>query len=177
MGQTLLSLIRYPIYYYSLRSLCKTLLNNTNPGTASACDRARVLVDILSKCCPANDYSSTRSIDTSKLISVSTSVKAEEDELQKLKSVLSTQGTLRPIFEGQLKQKRSVRERAIGLRKLVAEAGLNFDELSQMYECDEETRRKSLKSCITEASEKDIEDLVSLLDQHFINHENSLNHQ
>merc|ERR1711994_176212 len=29
----------------SLRSLCKTLLNNTNPATASACDRAKVLVE------------------------------------------------------------------------------------------------------------------------------------
>lgn len=164
---------------YSLRSLCKTILNNTNPATASACDRAKVLVEILSKIChddkakssssSSNDDSS-RIIDASKVHTVATSVKAEQDEVQHLKSVLGTQGTLRPIFESQLKQKRAIREHAIGLRKLVAEAGLNYQDLDALYKSEnsEESRRETLKARIDDASDKDVEELVKLLDKHFI---------
>ncbi len=35
----------------SLRSLCKTVLNNTNPSTNSALDRSKILVEILAKVC------------------------------------------------------------------------------------------------------------------------------
>jgi len=161
---------------YSLRSLCKTILNNTNPATASACDRAKVLVEILSKIShdkSNNEDESSWMIDASKVLTVATSVKAEQDEVQHLKSVLGTQGTLRPIFEGQLKQKRPIREHAIGLRKLVAEAGLNYEDLAHLYKSDddntEESRRENLKARIGEASDKDVEELVKLLDKHFIN--------
>ena len=151
--------------YFSLRSLCKTLLNNTNPATTSACDRAKVLVEILSKV-----VSKDQSLDDAKILSVATSVKVEQEEVQNLKSVLGTQGTLRPIFEGQLKQKRAVREHAISLRKLVAEAGLNYADLAQIYDnaIQNESRQQTLKARIDEASDKDIEDLVKLLDKHFI---------
>lgn len=177
---------------YSLRSLCKTILNNTNPATASACDRAKVLVEILSKVTQNNQNASGESsentetlskIDASKVLTVATSVKSERDEVTTLKSVLGTQGTLRPIFEGQLKQKRAIREHALGLRKLVAEAGLKYEDLAIMYKeniisnaapSDEifvkqfESRRTTLKASIMDASDKDLEELVKLLDKHFI---------
>lgn len=177
---------------YSLRSLCKTILNNTNPATASACDRAKVLVEILSKISPATaahagDNETRSKIDASKVLTVATSVKSEQDEVQTLKSVLGTQGTLRPIFEGQLKQKRAIREHALGLRKLVAEAGLKYEDLAIMYknldDCNSEnaepppevvsenqfeSRRNTLKASILDASDKDLEELVKLLDKHFI---------
>ena len=176
----------------SLRSLCKTILNNTNPATASACDRAKVLVEILSKVTQNNQNASGESsentetlskIDASKVLTVATSVKSERDEVKTLKSVLGTQGTLRPIFEGQLKQKRAIREHALGLRKLVAEAGLKYEDLAIMYKeniistaatSDEvfekqfESRRTTLKASIMDASDKDLEELVKLLDKHFI---------
>lgn len=176
----------------SLRSLCKTILNNTNPATASACDRAKVLVEILSKVTQNNQNASGESsentetlskIDASKVLTVATSVKSERDEVTTLKSVLGTQGTLRPIFEGQLKQKRAIREHALGLRKLVAEAGLKYEDLAIMYKeniisnaapSDEvfekqfESRRTTLKASIMDASDKDLEELVKLLDKHFI---------
>ena len=153
-----------------MRSLCKTLLNNTNPATTSACDRAKVLVEILSKVVSKDN---SEELDDAKILSVATSVKVEQEEVQNLKSVLGTQGTLRPIFEAELKQKRAVREYAISLRKLVAEAGLNYADLAQIYEKDasienNESRQQTLKARIDEASDKDIEDLVKLLDKHFI---------
>ena len=106
-------------------------------------------------------------LEDAKILSVSTTVQAEQEEVQSLKSVLGTQGTLRPIFEGQLKQKRAVREHAIYLRKLVAEAGLNYQDLAEIYQ-KSESREDKLKNRIDEASDKDIEDLVTLLDKHFI---------
>ena len=45
------------------------------------------------------------------------------------------------IIEGQLKQKRAVREHAISLRKLVAEAGLQYSDLAQIYENSQESRQ------------------------------------
>ena len=133
-------------FSYSLRSLCKTILNNTNPATASACDRAKVLVQILSKITQnvtGSDLNMTTSvqngndmqqskIDTSKVLALATSVKLEQEEVQTLKYVLGAQSTLRPIFEAQLKQKRATRERALGLRKLVAEAGFTLIKLEQV---------------------------------------------
>jgi len=185
---------------YSLRSLCKTILNNTNPATASACDRAKVLVEILSKITQSSSSSGSdlepsdslqngnnmhqSKIDASKVLTLATSVKLEQEEVQTLKSVLGAQGTLRPIFEAQLKQKRTVRERALSLRKLVAEAGLTYDGLAILYsnnyvenqkssesQSDEkqiESRRSTLKATIIEANDKDLEELLKLLDKHFI---------
>jgi len=59
-------------------------------------------------------------------------VTEEETELKQLKDVLGTQGTLRPIFEDRLRQKRSIRERAMALRKLVAESGLDYNAVSEL---------------------------------------------
>ena len=165
-------------------------MNNTNPATASACDRAKVLVEILSKVTQNSqnatgepDTETLSKIDASKVLTVATSVKSERDEVTTLKSVLGTQGTLRPIFEGQLKQKRAIREHALGLRKLVAEAGLKYEDLAIMYkeniistpapsddvfEKQFESRRTTLKASIMDASDKDLEELVKLLDKHFI---------
>ena len=182
------------IIFSSLRSLCKTLLNNTNPATASACDRAKVLVEILSKVCPE---SNSNNIEASKILSVASSVKLEQEEVLHLKNVLNTQGTLRPIFEGQLKQKRAIREHALGLRKLVAEAGLNYEDLKILYSAknssssssenndDEqnhsnsttESRTNTLKMRLDDAvSDKDLEDLIKLLDKHFIKEQSDSNH-
>ena len=181
-------------FFFSLRSLCKTLLNNTNPATASACDRAKVLVEILSKVCPE---SNSNNIEASKILSVASSVKLEQEEVLHLKNVLNTQGTLRPIFEGQLKQKRAIREHALGLRKLVAEAGLNYEDLKILYSAknssssssenndDEqnhsnsttESRTNTLKMRLDDAvSDKDLEDLIKLLDKHFIKEQSDSNH-
>ena len=181
-------------FFFSLRSLCKTLLNNTNPATASACDRAKVLVEILSKVCPE---SNSNNIEASKILSVASSVKLEQEEVLHLKNVLNTQGTLRPIFEGQLKQKRAIREHALGLRKLVAEAGLNYEDLKILYSAknssssssenndDEqnhsnsttESRTNTLKMRLDDAvSDKDLEDLIKLLDKHFIKEKSDSNH-
>lgn len=102
----------------SLRSLCKTVLNDTNPLTASALGRSQVLMKILITLLTPDDQSKS-SANLSKSVTVAANVSYEEEELKNLKAVLNTQGTLRPLFEGQLKEKRSTRERAVQLRKMV----------------------------------------------------------
>merc|ERR1719412_2379194 len=78
-----------------------------------------------------------------KLVKFSNSVAEEEKQLKSLKNVLGTQGTLRPIFESQLKQKRLVRNRAMNLRRTMAEAGLDYEPA------------------------EDIEEIVKLVEDHF----------
>ena len=155
----------------SLRSLCKTVLNDTNPTTASASDRSKVVVNILGAILPGKN---SGSVDASKLSEVATLVDTEEDELRQLKGMLGTQGTLRPIFEGQLRQRRSVRERAMSLRKLVAESGLDYKAVSELYKSagEEEDATAKLKPVLKEklmssATDADVDELIVLLGAHF----------
>ena len=124
-------------------------------------------------------------IDASSILPVATTVQQEEEELRNLKGMLDTQGTLRPIFESHLRQKRSVRERAMQLRKIVAESGLDYNKVSNIFTSaiptseeqnedvtnDEKEKLETqenenvmadLKSKIPDASEQDLEELVEL---------------
>jgi hypothetical protein len=157
----------------SLRSLCKTVLNDTNPTTASASDRSKVVINILAAILPGE---TSGSVNASKLSEIATLVDTEEDELRQLKGMLGTQGTLRPIFEGQLRQRRSVRERAMSLRKLVAESGLDYKAVSDLYTAssvvEEEDVSAKLKPVLREkllsnATDADVDELIVLFDAHF----------
>ena len=157
----------------SLRSLCKTVLNDTNPTTASASDRSKVVINILAAILPGE---TSGSVNASKLSEIATLVDTEEDELRQLKGMLGTQGTLRPIFEGQLRQRRSVRERAMSLRKLVAESGLDYKAVSDLYKAssvvEEEDVSAKLKPVLKEkllsnATDADVDELIVLFDAHF----------
>ena len=97
-------------------------------------------------------------------------VSTEEAELKTLKGILGTQGTLRPIFEGQLRQRRTVRERAMALRKLVAESGIDYDALSEIYKSKSDGDvRPVLKTKLSSvATDSDLDELVTLLNGHFL---------
>merc|ERR1712106_494499 len=117
----------------SLRSLCKTVLGDTS------------LVNV------------------DKIIKFTQTVQSEESQLKSLKDVLGTQGTLRPIFESQLKQKRLVRERAMNLRRTIAEAGLDYTALEAAFK--DGSIRKKLEP--TKAPTDDIDEIVKLIEEHF----------
>jgi len=146
----------------SLRSLCKTVLGDTNLPTNSATDRCRVLVDILAAVTTRGD-SDNSLINVEKIIKFTQTVQSEESQLKSLKNVLGTQGTLRPIFESQLKQKRLVRERAMNLRRTIAEAGLDYTALELAFK--EGSIRKKLEP--TQAPTDDIDEIVKLIEEHF----------
>jgi len=143
----------------SLRSLCKTVLGDTSLPTNSAVDRCTALFSILAKVTGGEGDL----VVASKLLPFSSSVTEEELQLSQLKSVLGTQGTLRPIFESQLKQKRLVRERAMNLRRLVAEAGFEYASLSSAVK--EGTLCSELEAA--GAEKDDIEEIERLVREHF----------
>jgi len=140
----------------SLRSLCKTVLGDTGLSTASAVDRSRVLVNIVTNI--------TGGQMTDKMTDkFSNSVSSEENQLTSLKNVLGNQGTLRPIFESQLKQKRLVRNRAMNLRRMIAEAGLDYDSLQTAFKAG--TIRDKLGTI--KATSEDVEEILKLVEEHF----------
>jgi len=143
----------------SLRSLCKTVLGDTTLPTNSAVDRCTALFSILAKVTEGEDDL----VSDSKLLPFSSSVPAEAEALNQLKSVLGTQGTLRPIFESQLKQKRLVRERAMNLRRLVAEAGFEYSGLKSAVV--EDKLFSELEA--VGASKEDIAEIERLVRDHF----------
>ena len=94
--------------------------------------------------------------------------------------MLDTQSSLRPIFEARLKQKkRSVRDRAMTLRKLVAESGLDFkavqDAFSAKTEGDDDdddgdgngALKEVLKAKIPDAVDEDVDDLAEIVREYF----------
>jgi len=165
----------------SLRSLCKTVLGDTNPDTNSASDRSKVLIQILAKVTSSSDEQ-VDMVDPSNMTSVTTSVQEEVAQLKDLKGMLDTQSSLRPIFEARLKQKkRSVRDRAMAVRKLVAESGLDFKAVQEAFssgnthadkEGEEESEHEEalkavFKDKIPDATEEDIDDLAEICREYF----------
>ena len=130
---------------------------------------------------------SIKAIDASSLLQVATTVQQEEQELRNLKGMLDTQGTLRPIFESHLRQKRSVRERAMQLRKIVAESGLDYNKVAtiftrtipenndkngdninedndQLEKMERVEIKSELKNRIPDANDEDLEELIELFE-------------
>lgn len=149
----------------SLRSLCKTVLEDTSLSTASAVDRSRVLVSIMARVTGGG-----AGVSVDKIVKFSSTVSSEEAQLKFLKNVLGTQGTLRPIFESQLKQKRLVRTRAMDLRRIMAEAGLNYEAAEVAFKKGD--IRNKLDATNTPA--EDIDEIIKLVENHF-NLEKSVN--
>jgi len=144
----------------SLRSLCKTVLGDTTLATNSATDRCTVLLDILARVTSGEEGGR---VDAEKVVPYTSTVDTEEEQLKELKSVLGTQGTLRPIFESQLKQKRLIRERAMNLRRTIAEAGLEYSSLSScLADGSLEPKLEGVG-----ASKEDVEEIVKLIKEHF----------
>ena len=70
----------------SLRSLCKTVLEDTSLSTASAVDRSRVLVSIMVRVTGGG-----AGVSVDKIVKFSNTVSSEETQLKSLKNVLGTQ--------------------------------------------------------------------------------------
>ena len=91
--------------------------------------------------------------------------------------MLDTQSSLRPIFEARLKQKkRSVRDRAMTLRKLAAESGLDFKAVQEAFNGEageeeggdsEEALKEVLKAKIPDVCDEDVEDLAEIVREYF----------
>ncbi len=128
-----------------------------------------MLIEILAK------LTDCRPVDGEKASSEGYTVHSERDDLDRLKTMLGTQGTLRPIFESRLKQKRSVREAAMVLRKKVAEAGVDYEQLNSVYlehkgkENSKEESKASLTGKLPDCSGDDVDELIELMTAYFDN--------
>ena len=95
------------------------------------------------------------------------SVDKEELDLAGLKVVLERQNSLRPVFGPLLRVNRRERQRASNLRKILAEAGIDYPTLTAAYEKDGKESISQLTTKLTEAKPKEIEELIELLVNHF----------
>jgi len=143
----------------SLRSVCKTVLGDTSLSTASAIDRSRVLIEILNKVTQGEG----KIVDCAKIADYTHTVESEEAQLKTLKDVLGTQGTLRPIFESQLRQKRPLREKAMTHRRMIAEASMDYSALKTAH--DSGNLRAKLSQAKMEKD--DLEEVIKLVEDHF----------
>lgn len=95
-------------------------------------------------------------------------VTKEEMELARLKTVLEHQKSLRPIFGPLLRLNRRERQHANNLRRILAEAGIDYPMLTATYSEDGKASiAQLLTSKLTQAKPKEIDELHELLVGHF----------
>jgi maternal-effect protein exuperantia len=89
-------------------------------------------------------------------------------ELDELKTVLKRQDSMRPVFGPLLSINRRERQRASNLRRILAEAGIDYPLLTAAYSKDgEESIAQLLASKLTQIKPKERDELHELLLCHF----------
>lgn len=95
-------------------------------------------------------------------------VHTELDALASLKRLLERQNTFRPVFAPLLRSARPERKRVTQLRRLLADAGLLYDQLKDAWQEQKlEGLQKQLESLTINAKEEDIKELIEIFDCHF----------
>ncbi|XP_066587722.1 maternal protein exuperantia-like [Prorops nasuta] len=95
-------------------------------------------------------------------------IEIEENERSELKLIFERQSSLRPIFDTLIRRSRRERQHATPLRRLLAEAGINYIQLQEAWtEGKKEGIEKILKDKLSKPDEKKIEDLMMILVNHF----------
>eukprot|EP00096_Caligus_rogercresseyi_P015667 TRINITY_DN813_c0_g2_i1.p1 TRINITY_DN813_c0_g2~~TRINITY_DN813_c0_g2_i1.p1 ORF type:complete len:383 (+),score=130.85 TRINITY_DN813_c0_g2_i1:203-1351(+) len=154
---------------YSLRSLSKTVLNDTNPKTTSTIDRCSILYQILSSV----SSEATETSLASAVSPLSFTITEEEAKLTELKAMLSSQNTLRPIFQSMFTKKRVVREQALSLRKIVVDAKLDYAALEEIYKAEAQDTEKTAEVLTKRLEgftpdEESLNALLEVLHGHFV---------
>ncbi|OAD57155.1 Maternal protein exuperantia [Eufriesea mexicana] len=95
-------------------------------------------------------------------------VEIEEQEYAELKVIFERQNSLRPIFGFLYRVNRRERQQVSPLRRLLAEAGIEYTQLQDAWSNGKkEGLEKLIKEKLTAAEEKKVEDLLSVLESHF----------
>ncbi|CAH0598282.1 unnamed protein product [Chrysodeixis includens] len=95
-------------------------------------------------------------------------VHTELDALATLKKLLERQNTFRPVFAPLLRSARPERKRVTQLRRLLADAGLLYDQLKDAWQDHKLAGlEKQLGSLSVSAKEEDIKELIEIFDCHF----------
>ncbi|XP_021919450.1 maternal protein exuperantia isoform X2 [Zootermopsis nevadensis] len=162
---------------FSLRTLSRVLLNNEE-DLDSAADRARLAFQIVQHLCAGEDRpesnqgSGDGQADNHGLAEAirqfTNTVAKEEMELVGLKTVLKRQASMRPVFGPLLSVNRRERQRASNLRRILAEAEIDYPLLTATYSKDgKESITQLLASKLTQVKPKERDELHELLMGHF----------
>ncbi|XP_072946276.1 maternal protein exuperantia-1 [Epargyreus clarus] len=95
-------------------------------------------------------------------------VRTELDVLASLKTILERQNTFRPVFAPLLRSSRPERARLTQLRRLLADAGLLYDQLKEAWHQQQvEGLEKQLSALSVSAKKEDVKELIDIFDCHF----------
>ncbi|CAB3220900.1 unnamed protein product [Arctia plantaginis] len=95
-------------------------------------------------------------------------VHTELEALATLKNLLERQNTFRPVFAPLLRSARPERKRVTQLRRLLADAGLLYDQLKDAWQEHKLAGlEKQLAGLTVSAKEEDIKELIEIFDCHF----------
>ncbi|XP_014473759.1 PREDICTED: maternal protein exuperantia [Dinoponera quadriceps] len=167
------------VHVYSLRTLSRTLLKKEgNLGNAQ--DRASLALQVVQYLCwleskkkPEDTNGSGDTDETIKktvefVREFAQSVDVEEQEHDELKMIFERQNNLRPIFSALFRMNRRERQHASPLRRLLAEAGIEYSELQEAWTNEKKDGLEHLlKEKLPRVEEKKIDDLLFILERHF----------
>ncbi|CAH2058160.1 unnamed protein product, partial [Iphiclides podalirius] len=160
----------------SLRVLARVLLDADTLSVDSALDRATAAYRIVEHLAQGEQQevgaggegasASKDMVETARVWA--RPVHTELEALAKLKKLLERQNTFRPVFAPLLRSARPERKRVTQLRRLLADAGLLYDQLKDAWQEQKLTGlEKQLESLSVSAKEEDIKELIEIFDCHF----------
>ncbi|XP_057323152.1 maternal protein exuperantia isoform X1 [Microplitis mediator] len=164
---------------FSLRTLSRVLLNQKEDMELdNATIRARLALQIIQHLSNGEENApTTEGKGDSEAASEATvefvrefvePVESEEDEYEVLKQVLERQFTLKPIFKPLMEITRRERQHATPLRRLLAEAGIDYEQLKNVWASDKmKAMEQLIKDKLTKATDKEKSDLLDILESHF----------
>lgn len=165
-------------HVYSLRTLSRTLLKKEgNLGNAQ--DRASLALQVVQCLCSLEDgkieeASGNKDTDADMKRTVefvrefAQPVDVEEQEHDELKTIFERQNNLRPIFSALFRMNRRERQHASPLRRLLAEAGIEYSELQEAWtNAKKEGLEHLVKEKLPKVEDKKIDDLLIILERHF----------
>lgn len=163
---------------FSLRTLSHTLLKRTEEldnAKARACLALQVLQHItLKENAKVDETSGSGDSDATMKGTIEfirpfvQPIHVEEEEHAKLTVIFERQNSLKPIFGPLFKISRKERQHLSPLRRLLAEAGIEYSHLEEAWtNGQKENLEKLIKEKLTSAEEKEIEDLIKVLENYF----------
>jgi len=144
----------------SLRSLCKTVLQDTSLSTTTAVERCKRVLEILTS---VTSGKGSTSVDVDKIAPYIISVEEEIVNLNQLQSIENIQRSLRPIFGSLLGGGWQVRERMVRIRAAMAKAELDYSTLQSIDSREELEKRLSMVSLDEEDEKKE---MIAIVMQH-----------
>ncbi|XP_049881182.1 maternal protein exuperantia [Pectinophora gossypiella] len=160
----------------SLRVLARVLLDADSLAVDSALDRATAAYRIVEHLAQGEQQevgaggegaaASKDMVETAR--QWARPVHTELDALATLKKLLERQNTFRPVFAPLLRSARAERKRVTALRRLLADAGLLYDQLKDAWQEHKlEGLEKQMAALSVNAKEEDIKELIEIFDCHF----------